>query len=131
MLFTPEGFVAFLRGLSLTQGLFKPEPSHSNTTKYGMHQVVGASNDTAGEIDLPVPSASVLPIVGSFQTKGKHGENAAANHYSVNSIDTTNSACQVAPYTAVVEDTILAPFDPARANIFRYRQQQSVNLGSW
>ncbi|KAJ3796718.1 glycoside hydrolase [Lentinula aff. detonsa] len=32
------------------------------------------------------------------------------------------------PYTSVEP---FAPYDPIRASVFRYRQQQSVNLGSW
>ena len=35
------------------------------------------------------------------------------------------------PYWVGVEWPSFDEFDPALAEIFRYRQQQSVNLGSW
>ena len=39
--------------------------------------------------------------------------------------------CQVAPYNVTVLQQQFLPFDHAQAMVFRYRQQQSVNLGSW
>jgi hypothetical protein len=39
--------------------------------------------------------------------------------------------CHVDPYSVPVDDLTFAPFDSIQANIYRYRQQQSVNLGSW
>jgi hypothetical protein len=43
-----------------------------------------------------------------------------------------NDPCYVEPYSGPgVIDVTFPPFDPAAANVYRYRQQQSVNLGSW
>ncbi|KAL9935520.1 hypothetical protein V8E36_005868 [Tilletia maclaganii] len=47
-----------------------------------------------------------------------------------------NCPIQKTPYTPMggweaLPPPIFAPFDPVRANIMRYRQQQGVNLGSW
>ncbi|KAF4576475.1 glycosyl hydrolase 5 (cellulase A) family protein [Pleurotus pulmonarius] len=40
--------------------------------------------------------------------------------------------CYVEPYVAASEPTIhFPPFNQEEANIYRYRQQQGVNLGSW
>src|SRR6201999_3400683 len=40
--------------------------------------------------------------------------------------------CVPEPYSAPpITDQEFPPFDSAKAAIFRYRQQQSVNLGSW
>ena len=45
----------------------------------------------------------------------------------------TDDSCSVTPYSP--SDTLLlqsfAPYDAEQALIYRYRQQQSVNLGSW
>ncbi|KAF5344234.1 hypothetical protein D9756_001981 [Leucocoprinus leucothites] len=39
--------------------------------------------------------------------------------------------CIVDPYNAPVQAPAFLPFDQTEANVFRYRQQQGVNLGSW
>jgi len=39
--------------------------------------------------------------------------------------------CYVEPYNAPPIDQDFPPFDPNLASIYRYRQQQGVNLGSW
>ncbi|KZT26278.1 glycoside hydrolase family 5 protein [Neolentinus lepideus HHB14362 ss-1] len=39
--------------------------------------------------------------------------------------------CEVQPYAAPNLTDRSAPFDPVKSTIYRYRQQQSVNLGSW
>ncbi|TBU45740.1 glycoside hydrolase [Dichomitus squalens] len=45
---------------------------------------------------------------------------------------TSNSSCYVPPYdSSDVGSQTFAPFNQFKANIYRYRQQQSVNLGSW
>ena len=47
--------------------------------------------------------------------------------------NSTTSACSVTPYTPATSLVLesFAPYDPQQALIYRYRQQQSVNLGSW
>jgi hypothetical protein len=42
-----------------------------------------------------------------------------------------NPDCNVEPYNAPPIDQDFPPFDPNLASIYRYRQQQGVNLGSW
>lgn len=39
--------------------------------------------------------------------------------------------CAVDPYDVPVQAPAFPPFDQTEANVFRYRQQQGVNLGSW
>ncbi|KXN92012.1 Glucan 1,3-beta-glucosidase 3 [Leucoagaricus sp. SymC.cos] len=39
--------------------------------------------------------------------------------------------CHVDPYNVPVQAPSFPPFDQTEANVFRYRQQQGVNLGSW
>ena len=40
--------------------------------------------------------------------------------------------CAVTPYLpALIPPPSMPPYDRKRANLYRYRQQQSVNLGSW
>ncbi|KAF8810115.1 glycoside hydrolase [Phlegmacium glaucopus] len=46
--------------------------------------------------------------------------------------DPNDPECHVEPYNAPqITKQTFPPFDPAIAHIYRYRQQQSVNLGSW
>lgn len=43
-----------------------------------------------------------------------------------------SNGCNVEKYTAPeIGQQQFPPFDQAKATVFRYRQQQSVNLGSW
>jgi hypothetical protein len=48
-------------------------------------------------------------------------------------VDTPPPNCAVEPYTPATDLTLqpFAPYDANKALIYRYRQQQSVNLGSW
>jgi hypothetical protein len=39
--------------------------------------------------------------------------------------------CLVDPYNVPVQAPAFLPYDQTEANVFRYRQQQGVNLGSW
>lgn len=56
-----------------------------------------------------------------------------ANVSDNSTMSTTEDSCLVAPYSP--SDTLVlqtfAPYDAEQALIYRYRQQQSVNLGSW
>ncbi|TFK54965.1 cytoplasm protein [Heliocybe sulcata] len=54
---------------------------------------------------------------------------AALASLSSNTVE--SGACQVEPYAAANITDSFAPFDPVKSTIYRYRQQQSVNLGSW
>lgn len=54
-----------------------------------------------------------------------------ASFSATNFLDTTGS-CDIEPYQP--GDMVLEkfePFDPGKALVYRYRQQQSVNLGTW
>lgn len=42
-----------------------------------------------------------------------------------------DSTCNVEPYNPPSVNVTFPPFDEAMANVYRYRQQQAVNLGSW
>ncbi|KAG8956119.1 Glucan 1,3-beta-glucosidase 3 [Tulasnella sp. 419] len=45
---------------------------------------------------------------------------------------TATNACSVEPYDSPdVQLQSFPPFNPVKANVYRYRQQQSVNMGSW
>ncbi|KAI0780754.1 glycoside hydrolase [Trametes elegans] len=116
------GFSLLLRSLGLRQGLYKPEPS-----SYARHA-------PALQSKLAVPE--------SISAGGPHPNANLGNNYQVQAVGNyagpgsqLNSAsgdCSVKPYNAPdMSGLTFPPFDPARANVYRYRQQQSVNLGSW
>lgn len=132
MLFTADGFTAFLQTLGLTQGLFKPIPSVLDSTRDAVHTVVGAINETTAVLGLPLPNVKGIPLLGSLQDQDGHEKPAIVKSYAkVKAMNTDNTACHVSPYDASLDDIVTAPFDSAKANVFRYRQQQAVNLGSW
>ena len=99
-----QQFSALLQSLNLTAGLFKPTPGPPLFSALGN----GSSFDPLGILDN-TSVASSDPL----------GFNTEEN-------------CNPEPYSAPpIADQEFPPFDSAKAAIFRYRQQQSVNLGSW
>ncbi|TRM70447.1 glycoside hydrolase superfamily [Schizophyllum amplum] len=100
-----------LHALSLQQGLYKPSPVPTTNAQQPALNYVAVP-------DQPFQKDPADIGVGSIATP--------------HALDTQHDACYVEPYP--VEAPALdafPPFDPVKANIFRYRQQQSVNLGSW
>ncbi|OBZ75975.1 Glucan 1,3-beta-glucosidase 3 [Grifola frondosa] len=91
----------------LTQGLFKPNPGRG---------FIGDKIDDN-------------PVGDNFPPHYEMGENFQVQPKYLKSLDET---CKVEPYDPPpVSDQNFPPFDQAKANVYRYRQQQSVNLGSW
>ncbi|KII88646.1 glycoside hydrolase family 5 protein [Plicaturopsis crispa FD-325 SS-3] len=117
MLVTADGFSALLQTLSLTQGLFKPTVS----------SVVNTIGDVSTLINGTAMNATgtLLGGAGGGQINSFTGSTASSGTME-------DAACQVEPYDipGPIDETF-PPFDEASANIYRYRQQQSVNLGSW
>lgn len=99
-----QQFGALLQSLNLTAGLFKPTPGPPLFSALGN----GSSFDPFGILgDSSIASSDPL----GFKVQGN---------------------CSPEPYSAPpITDHEFSPFDSAKATIFRYRQQQSVNLGSW
>lgn len=98
------GFAALLHTLQLSQGLYKPTPP-------------------AG----PTSYTKTLAGTNSYSSYGGPSGDDAASQTS----DDPDGSCVGVPYDAPVADQAFAPFDAAKATVYRYRQQQSVNLGSW
>lgn len=69
-------------------------------------------------------------LSASARTIEFRGQAPLPTIYSADSVSLLPT-CTVAPYDASVPLQNFPPFDAASANVFRYRQQQSVNLGSW
>ncbi|WWC91833.1 uncharacterized protein L201_006780 [Kwoniella dendrophila CBS 6074] len=66
---------------------------------------------------------------GNFTTSSTDEENSSSVDQSI----TAQDACSITPYspsTPVLLESF-KPYDAKQALIYRYRQQQSVNLGSW
>jgi len=99
-----QQFSVLLQSLNLTTGLFKPTPAP--------------------------PLLSALGNGSSFDPFGVLGNTSVA---SSDPLDfNAQGSCSPEPYSAPpIIDQEFLPFDSAKAAIFRYRQQQSVNLGSW
>jgi len=99
-----QQFNTLLQSLNLTSGLFKPTPAPPLLSALGN----GSSFDPLGILGN-ISVASSVPL--GFNVQG---------------------SCVPEPYSAPpITDQEFPPFDSAKATIFRYRQQQSVNLGSW
>ena len=102
MLNTPGGFRALICALGLLQGSIKPSRALS-----------------AALIPEPTPHLSArVPSIGAV-SYAKH-------------LNSKDDSCYVAPYDSPPVDLQAFPsFDQAKATVYRYRQQQSVNMGSW
>ncbi|KAH9934661.1 glycoside hydrolase superfamily [Fomitopsis serialis] len=110
MVLSSQYFSALLQALSLTQGLYKPTPSSSGAD---LASVPGTSSVGQGDGVGDVRSAQ--PVLQSDDTQGVYSDPCTPPYYPA----------------LAVENQTFPPFDQAKANVYRYRQQQSVNLGSW
>lgn len=120
MLVTTDAFSAVLHALGLTQGFFKPTPS-----------LLASTENTAGSINGTLPQAQNFPVVNSSNNLPSRA-NLPDTVNNVQDMNQHGTSCYVAPYDVpTIGDQVFSPFDETRANVFRYRQQQSVNLGSW
>ncbi|KAI0341792.1 glycoside hydrolase [Trametopsis cervina] len=114
MQLTSGNFTALLHALSLTQGFIKPAP------------LLGS---------LPVDSKALAGILSpiNLATNNANAASGVSRPLPRDILqDEGQDPCAYPPYPS----TPLAlqpfpPFDQAKANVYRYRQQQSVNLGSW
>lgn len=108
MVFNAAAFAALLHALGLTQGSYKPAPtpfSVRNSSQIPSYHTVKSP-----------PGAQVL-----FENSKK-----------VSPLADSHAECYVDPYDAApIGKQNFLPFDPEKAVMYRYRQQQSVNLGSW
>ncbi|KAG6811324.1 hypothetical protein H0H92_007988 [Tricholoma furcatifolium] len=110
MIFNATSLSTFLYHLSLTQGTYKPIPA---TDSSGL----SIFNTPSSYAAQGPPKAQIL--LGSPQ------ESPPLPKASENN-------CHVEPYSAPpVEKQTFSPYDSELAKIYQYRQQQSVNLGSW
>ncbi|KAI0636795.1 glycoside hydrolase [Trametes polyzona] len=113
MVLTAAGFTSLIHSLGLIQGLSKPAPA----------AYAGDHSRTQSKLADPNPgdvgSNYQLQDTGNFS-----GSGGQLNKVSI--------GCSVQPYYAPdLGQQAFPPFDQAKANVYRYRQQQSVNLGSW
>ncbi|KAI0372834.1 glycoside hydrolase [Pilatotrama ljubarskyi] len=109
------GFVSLLHSLGLVQGLFKPVPNQYAVT----------SQPTEAKLAFP-SSTDASP--------GKNAQLLASANFPgiADQLNRVSVDCTVQPYDAPdLGAPSFPPYDSAKANVYRYRQQQSVNLGSW
>lgn len=113
MIFIGAAFSALLQTLSLTQGSFKPDPN--------VLAVAGNQSSNAPSVP-PVAAESNGLSKGHMLFDNSDGPSTPQEF----------KGCYVEPYVSPpLGNPTFAPFDPAMSNLYRYRQQQSVNLGSW
>ncbi|CAD6889638.1 unnamed protein product [Tilletia laevis] len=110
-------------------------PSASNSGANRFQTVAGSSNVTSSNSSLAASGFNVsewgVPSTLNFDTSAASPLNMAVQ----STIGPGNCPIQTT-YTPIggweaLPPPLFAPFDPVRANIMRYRQQQGVNLGSW
>ncbi|KAI0053996.1 glycoside hydrolase family 5 protein [Auriscalpium vulgare] len=120
MIFTADGFTLLVKSLGLIQGLSKPSPASllavDDTVTPQSTDGFGQSSDTI--FTFPVDAQSNPDPDGSDD-----------DMWSLNDSD---DPCQVKTYlSAIVAAEPFPAYERTTAHIYRYRQQQSVNLGSW
>lgn len=110
MLVNKIAFTFLLQTIRLTQGSFEPIPSSPAVT------MIANGSDSSGLLFIPPDRPIGVKSQAARQVP----------------LDASQADCSVDPYTSPFPlDEASPPFDQAMANIYRYRQQQSVNLGSW
>lgn len=127
MMMTAETFTSLLQSLGLVQGSFKPAPNvavTSNATITSIHYA-GSFHDA----DAALEGAQLFhEQQNATRPMTLHSSLGVVNDHSA----AKNSRCTVTPYDPPpIADQVFRPFDSSMANVYRYRRQQSVNLGSW
>lgn len=134
---------ALLQALGLTQSIFKPIPDLLGGLLAPLDPVISALpvDGVVSAVDgitsgLGLPRLEDLPLIGNLLTaKDTSSVQSPFQALSVGNrqqIMAMDGSCIVQPYDPppILSQTF-PPFDQAKATIYRYRQQQSVNLGSW
>lgn len=139
MVLSSDQLNALLKSLGLVGSLLKPVPdivgAITDPLQGPLNGVVSAVDGIGGLLGLP-PLES-LPLIGGILL-AEHPNMKITDPYKSLSVlsqevlNAENITCFVQSYDPppVLSQTF-PPFDKAKANIFRYRQQQAVNLGSW
>jgi glucan 1,3-beta-glucosidase len=92
---------------------YKPIPGANGTAV-----AAPGANATAVQPGSAFINQAVVALQEASKTHGKSAK--------------PSGSCDVQPYDAPpISDQTFPPFDQTTANVFRYRQQQSVNMGSW
>ena len=112
MVFSSGNFTLLLQTMGLVQGIRRPTPSHSTSTP-------------------PAKGAKAPVSWVHSQFAGTDSQSPGQDLPSVH-INSQSGDCSVQPYEGPdLSALAFAPFERSKATVFRYRQQQSVNLGSW
>ncbi|KAK0548718.1 Glucan 1,3-beta-glucosidase 3 [Tilletia horrida] len=130
-----------ITGLNGSNGTFAVNGTTSSIAIPNRFQVLGgnatsSTSNAATEQSLVNPAANVSEW-GIPSTLNLDTSTASPLHLAAQAtIGPGNCPVQTTPYVPIggweaLPAPIFAPFDPVRANIMRYRQQQGVNLGSW
>lgn len=131
MFLSSEQIAALLQALGLTQSIFKPIPDLVGSLTAPIDGIIDAVD---GVMDgLGLPKLTDLPIIGGLLEAEDPNPDGSSPKKSTPFMNLAKAnSCYVEPYDPppVLSQTF-PPFDQAKANVFRYRQQQSVNLGSW
>lgn len=143
MLLSDYGLGTVLTSLSLAPSLFKPIPN------YGTEALAALGTPDSNPQCLPhldglvvdcengSPAAMVAMAVktdyGSASTTAPPpSKTLTAGKNSESGFNVQDASCTVEPCNVPILSTAaFPPLDESRANIYRYRQQQGVNLGSW
>lgn len=137
MLLDPTSINALLGALGLTTGLFKPLPDLVDGILAPVNGILNGVASAADGILQPLGlSGLVDALLEADPTASASMTSATAAPGSllvgnIQSLANSNISCTVEPYDAPVLQQGFPVFNGAEANIYRYRQQQSVNLGSW
>jgi len=124
MLLTADGFSALLRVFGLAPMLFKPIPE----------MTAASAGDATSNFYVSTSELPAVATANNVQAQSSPQHPSFLNAYGPPQSLTRQrgSSCNVDPYSIREPiDQSFPPFDQAKANIYRYRQQQSVNLGSW
>ena len=137
MLLDPDVLNGLLTALGLSASLEKPIDALISPVSSVVDGLVNTADGLLTGLGLPALTS--LPIIGGIlEVDPSTSTSASMPHYTAvgSAVTSTlqslaNDSCTVQPYTAPNISLSFPAYDEALANIYRYRQQQSVNLGSW
>lgn len=119
---------SILSALNLVESIVKPLPVVGGILGGVIGTADGVLNSTLGTVD-----STLSGILGGILLENVTDTNAASSATDIPSSILSNLTCAVQPYVLLTPITVepFAPYNASQAMVYRYRQQQAVNLGSW
>lgn len=119
-----------LLNLGLVSSVGRPSPLWTFPSEVTGHTGGGLAPGVL--LGIPDPSLASLPQNSDSNPNSNADTDVSTVDGLLSLLESSGDSCTVNPYPSPpIPVDPFEPWDPAKATMYRYRQQQSVNLGAW